>query len=188
MTAWRRAFVAVIASMSIFAVVTGCTRTTEGTAVTVDGSAPGSGSPGPDGSPGGPGPNSLNACDTIDVAVIGKVVDAEAENIENSFIGAICRWQALTKSGVVDLTRFTFEQGSLDNERKIAEELQYQVENRAVAGVRSIVMRPNDPNGSCGVASDAAGVVGWWVNPQTPGIDACDFAVKLMELTLARSA
>jgi tripartite ATP-independent transporter DctM subunit len=26
--------------------------------------------------------------------------------------------------------------------------------------------------------------VGWWVNPQTPGIDACGMAVKLMELTL----
>ena len=52
----------------------------------------------------------------------------------------------------------------------------------------SIVMRPNDPNGSCGVASDAGGVVGWWVNPQTPGIDACGMAIKLMEMTLATNA
>jgi hypothetical protein len=49
-------------------------------------------------------------------------------------------------------------------------------------------MRPNDPNGACGVASDAAGVVGWWVNPQAPGIDACGMALKLMELTLATRA
>jgi hypothetical protein len=34
------------------------------------------------------------------------------------------------------------------------------------------------------VASDAAGVVGWWVNPQSPGTDACAMAIKLMELTL----
>jgi hypothetical protein len=49
-------------------------------------------------------------------------------------------------------------------------------------------MRPNDPNGSCGVASDAAGVVGWWVNPQVPGIDACAQALKLMELTLSTNS
>lgn len=191
MTAWRRAarpvLVVVIAMMAITAMVSGCTRTTEGTAVSVDG-APGDSSPGPDDSPGGPQTDSLMNCDTIDEAVLGEVVDAEAENIDNSFVGAICRWQARTANGVIDLTRFTFKQGSLDNERQIAEELQYQVEERAVAGVDSIIMRLSDPNGSCGVASDQEGVVGWWVNPQDPGADACGFAVKLMELTLARNA
>ena len=38
------------------------------------------------------------------------------------------------------------------------------------------------------MASDAVGVVGWWVNPQSPGIDACSMVVKLMELTLATRA
>ncbi|WP_206481125.1 DUF3558 family protein, partial [Micrococcus sp. KRD128] len=66
--------------------------------------------------------------------------------------------------------------------------LKYQVETRAIQGVDSIVMRTGDPNGACGVASDAAGVVGWWVNPQAPGIDACGQAIKLMELTLATNA
>ncbi|PRC60693.1 DUF3558 domain-containing protein, partial [Mycobacterium sp. ITM-2017-0098] len=74
------------------------------------------------------------------------------------------------------------------NERKVAEQLEYQIENRSVAGIESIVMRPNDPNGACGVAGDTAGVVGWWVNPQTPGMDACGMAIKLMELTLATRA
>ncbi|KLO27674.1 hypothetical protein ABW16_15615 [Mycolicibacter heraklionensis] len=55
-------------------------------------------------------------------------------------------------------------------------------------GVPSTVMRPADPNGAYGVASDAAGVVGWWVNPQAPGIDACEQALKLMELTLATNS
>ncbi len=32
------------------------------------------------------------------------------------------------------------------------------------------------------------GVVGWWVNPQAPGIDACGQAIKLMELTLATNS
>jgi hypothetical protein len=46
-------------------------------------------------------------------------------------------------------------------------------------------MKTSEPNGGCGVASDALGVVGWWVNPQVPGIDACGMAVKLMEQTLS---
>jgi hypothetical protein len=100
----------------------------------------------------------------------------------------VCRWQAANPAGLVDITRFWFEQDSLDNERKIAQQLNYKIENRSIAGVPSIVMRPSDPNGSCGVASDAGGVVGWWVNPQTPGIDACGMAIKLMELTLATSS
>ncbi len=49
-------------------------------------------------------------------------------------------------------------------------------------------MRNSEPNGGCGVASDAAGVVGWWINPQAPGIDACGQAIKLMELTLATNS
>jgi hypothetical protein len=38
------------------------------------------------------------------------------------------------------------------------------------------------------VASDAGGAVGWWVNPQAPGIDGCGMAIKLMELTLATNS
>ncbi len=70
----------------------------------------------------------------------------------------------------------------------MSQELGYDIEDRSIAGIQSFVMRPNDPNGACGVASDAAGVVGWWVNPQAPGIDACGMAIKLMELTLATRA
>ena len=56
--------------------------------------------------------------------------------------------QALNSGGaLVDITRFWFEQGSLDNERSVAKQLNYEVENRSVAGVASIVMRANDPNG-----------------------------------------
>ena len=99
-----------------------------------------------------------------------------------------CRWQAANPAGLVDITRFWYEQGSLDNERKVAQNLKYQIESRSINGVPSIVMRTNDPNGACGVASDAAGVVGWWINPQAPGIDACAQAIKLMELTLATNS
>src|SRR5579875_1098048 len=133
-------------------------------------------------------PNLLKECEVLTTDILAKTVGADPLDIQSTFVGAICRWQAANPAGLIDITRFWFEQGSLTNERKVAEGLKYQIESRSIAGVQSIVMRPNDPNGSCGVASDAAGVVGWWVNPQAPGIDACAQAIKLMELTLSTNS
>ncbi|WP_428341236.1 DUF3558 domain-containing protein [Mycobacterium sp.] len=133
-------------------------------------------------------PNLQKECEVLTTDVLAKTVGADPQDIQSTFVGAICRWQAANPGGLIDITRFWFEQGSLDNERKVAEFLKYQIENKTIAGVASIVMKPNDPNGACGVASDAAGVVGWWVNPQVPGIDACAQALKLMELTLSTNS
>ena len=133
-------------------------------------------------------PNLLKECDVLTADVIAKTVGADPADIQSTFVGAVCRWQAANPAGLVDITRFWYEQGSLDNERKVAQNLKYQIESRSINGVPSIVMRTNDPNGACGVASDAAGVVGWWINPQAPGIDACAQAIKLMELTLATNS
>ena len=134
-------------------------------------------------------PNLLKECDVLTADVLAKTVGADPLDIQSTFVGAVCRWQAANPVGLIDITRFWYEQGSLDTERKTAEFLKYQIENRAINGVASIVMRnPADPNGGCGVASDAAGVVGWWINPQAPGIDACAQAIKLMELTLSTNS
>jgi hypothetical protein len=178
-----RTLAVVAALLSTLSLLIGCTRTVEGTAARA-------------GSSGGPSnndserqyPNLLKECDVLTEDILAETVGADPLDIQSTFVGAVCRWQAANPAGLIDITRFWFEQGSLDNERQTAQKLQYQIENRAVAGVPSIVMRPNDPNGACGVASDAAGVVGWWVNPQAPGIDACGMAIKLMELTLATSS
>ncbi len=179
----RRLMAGGLAGGMAMAVLAGCASTVDGTAVK-------------SGSGAGPRnndsqetyPNLLKECDVLTTDVLAKTVGADPADIQSTFVGAVCRWQAANPSGLIDITRFWFEQGSLDNEEKVAGELNYKVENRAIAGVPSIVMRTNDPNGACGVASDAAGVVGWWVNPQVPGIDACGQAVKLMELTLATNS
>lgn len=133
-------------------------------------------------------PNLLKECEVLTTDILAKTVGADPLDIQSTFVGAICRWQAANPAGLIDITRYWFEQGSLSNERKVADFLKYKVESRNIAGIDSIVMRPDDPNGACGVASDAAGVVGWWINPQTPGIDACGQAIKLMELTLATNS
>lgn len=179
----RRVLVGAAALITALLVLTGCTKSISGTAV----KAGGVGVPRNNNSQ-ERYPNLLKECEVLTTDILAKTVGADPLDIQSTFVGAICRWQAANPAGLIDITRFWFEQGSLSNERKIAEGLKYQVETRAIQGVDSIVMRTGDPNGACGVASDAAGVVGWWVNPQAPGIDACGQAIKLMELTLATNA
>ncbi|GFG70314.1 DUF3558 domain-containing protein [Mycolicibacter senuensis] len=174
-----RRILTVVAALAVLIAPTACSRDVGGTAVKA-----GAGDTQRNNNSERQYPNLLKECEVLTTDILAKTVGADPLDIQSTFVGAICRWQAANPAGLIDITRFWFENGSLDNERKIAEFLQYQIENKSIVGVPSIVMRPADPNGSCGVASDAAGVVGWWVNPQAPGIDACEQAIKLMELTL----
>ncbi|CAJ1498638.1 DUF3558 domain-containing protein [[Mycobacterium] burgundiense] len=177
----RNRVLAGVAAVSALAILSGCASTVDGTAVKA-GAGPRNNESAET------YPNLLKECDVLTTDVLAETVGADPTAIQSTFVGAVCRWQANSQTGLVDITRFWFELGSLDNERRVAEELNYQIEDRRVAGVASIVMRMGDANGGCGVASDAAGVVGWWVNPQAPGVDACGQAIKLMELTLATSS
>lgn len=174
----RRRIGAGVAAAAALAILTGCSSTVDGTAVKA-GAGPRNNESAET------YPNLLKECDVLTSDVLAETVGAEPDAIQSTFVGAVCRWQANSQTGLVDITRFWFETGSLDNERRVAEEMNYQIEDRRVAGVASIVMQSEN---GCGVASDAAGVVGWWVNPQAPGVDACGQAIKLMELTLATSS
>ena len=171
------------AALAALTLVTGCTQTVQGTAA-----KSGSGDVPRNDNSQKQYPNLLKECEVLTEDILAQTVGADPLDIQSTFVGAVCRWQALNPAGLIDITRFWFEQGSLSNERDVAQKLGYKIENKSVAGIESFVMRPNDPNGACGVASDAGGVVGWWVNPQAPGIDACGMALKLMELTLATRA
>jgi hypothetical protein len=170
-------------AVSALTLVTGCARSVDGTAIKA-----GSGSVPRNDTSQENYPNLLKECDVLTTDILAKTVGADPLDIQSTFVGAVCRWQAANPAGLIDITRFWFEQGSLDNERKVAQELNYKIEDKRIAGVQSIIMHSADANGACGVASDAAGVVGWWVNPQAPGIDACGQASKLMELTLATNS
>jgi hypothetical protein len=172
----------VLTVLAVLVTMTGCSKSVGGTAVKA-----GAGDASRNNNSEQMYPNLLKECDVLTTDLLAKTVGADPLDIQSTFVGAICRWQAANPGGLIDITRYWFEQGSLDNERNVAQQLKYDIESRLIEGVDSIVMRPNDPNGSCGVASDAAGTVGWWVNPQVAGIDACDQAIKLMELTLNRN-
>jgi hypothetical protein len=183
MSAIRRTPAALAAVLAVFALLTGCSQTVEGTAA-----KSGSGDVPRNDNSERQYPNLLKECEVLTQDILAQTVGADPLDIQSTFVGAVCRWQAANPAGLIDITRFWFEQGSLANERQVAEKLGYKIENKRVAGIDSFVMRPDDPNGACGVASDAGGVVGWWVNPQAPGIDGCGMALKLMELTLATRA
>jgi hypothetical protein len=183
MSVVRRIPAVLIALLAVLALLTGCTQTVSGTAA-----KSGSGDVPRNDNSEKQYPNLLKECEVLTEDILAQTVGADPLDIQSTFVGAVCRWQAANPAGLIDITRFWFEQGSLANERDVATKLGYKIENKSVAGIQSFVMRPNDPNGACGVASDAAGVVGWWVNPQAPGIDACGMALKLMELTLATRA
>ena len=179
----KQLLVAAAVAASALTLITGCSRAVDGTAV-----REGAGSVPRNNNSEQTYPNLLKECDVLTTDVIAKTVGADPADIQSTFVGAVCRWQAANPGGLIDITRFWFEQGSLDNEKKVAQALNYQ--DREPKHRRRPVHRDahSDPNGACGVASDAAGVVGWWVNPQAPGIDACGQATKLMELTLATSS
>src|SRR6201987_3526126 len=180
----RRILAALVAVIAAVTMVVGCWKTVEGTAA-----KSGSGDVPRNDDSAKQYPNLLKECEVLTEDILAKTVGADPLDIQSTFVGAVCRWQAANPAGLIDITRFWYEQGSLSNEKKVADNLKYQVETRRINGIDSIVMKPaNNPNGACGVASDAGGVVGWWVNPQTPGIDACGMAIKLMELTLSTNA
>src|SRR4029078_9923704 len=100
-------------------------------------------------------PNLLKECEVLTEDILAKTVGADPLDIQSKFVGAAWRRQAANPAGLIDITRFWFEQGSLDNEKQTAQKLNYQIENRSIAGVPSIVMRPNDPNGSSRVGREA---------------------------------
>src|SRR5258705_5926183 len=179
----RRALAGVVATMSVLTLLTGCTKTVEGTAA-----RSGSGDVPRNDDSAKQYATLLKECEVLTEDILAKTVGADPLDIQSTFVGAVCRWQAANPAGLIDITRFWYEQGSLDNEKKVAQNLKYQIENRSIAGVASIVMKPSDPNGACGVASDAGGGVGWVGDPPTPGIAAGGVALKLMELTLATSS
>src|SRR5436853_7141842 len=141
----RRVLAGLIAAMSVLALLTGCTQTVEGTAA-----KSGSGDVPRNDNSAKQYPNLLKECEVLTEDILAKTVGADPLDIQSTFVGAVCRWQAANPAGLIAITRFWYEQGSLDNERQTAEKLQYAIEQRRIAGVDSIIMRPQGLNGACG--------------------------------------
>ena len=110
----KQLLVASAVAASALSLITGCSRAVDGTAV-----REGAGGPRNNDSEQAY-PNLLKECDVLTTDVIAKTVGADPADIQSTFVGAVCRWQAANPGGLIDITRFWFEQGSLDNEKKVA--------------------------------------------------------------------
>ena len=121
-----RPIVAVLAAVTMLA---GCSRTVDGTAAKA-----GAGDVPRNDNSEKQYPNLLKECEVLTEDILAKTVGADPLDIQSTFVGAVCRWQAANPAGLIDITRFWFEQGSLDNERKVADHLKYKIENRVDRG------------------------------------------------------
>ncbi|MBU3752235.1 MAG: DUF3558 domain-containing protein, partial [Mycobacterium sp.] len=99
----RRLSAGVFAALTVAAAVGGCAKT-------VDGAATKAGTGGSRGGSAQQYPNLLKECDVLTTDILAKTVGADPLDIQSTFVGAICRWQALSTTGLVDITRFWFEQ------------------------------------------------------------------------------
>ena len=89
-------------------VLTGCSKSVGGTAVKA-----GSGGVPRNNNSQQQYPNLLKECEVLTSDILAKTVGADPLDIQSTFVGAICRWQAANPAGLIDITRFWFEQGSL---------------------------------------------------------------------------
>src|SRR5262249_25074455 len=113
--------------LAVLTMVTGCTRSVAGNAVRA-----GQGDVPRNNNSEQQYPNLLKECEVLTTDILAKTVGADPLDIQSTFVGAICRWQAANPGGLIDISRFWFEQGSLDNERKVAQGLKYQIETRSI--------------------------------------------------------
>src|SRR5262249_76149 len=113
----RRVLAGLIAAFSVFALLTGCTSTVQGTATKSGGEVARNDDSAKQ------YPNLLKECEVLTEDILAKTVGADPLDIQSTFVGAVCRWQAANPAGLIDITRFWYEQGSLDNEKKVAQHL-----------------------------------------------------------------
>ncbi|WP_278314495.1 DUF3558 domain-containing protein [Lolliginicoccus levis] len=129
--------------------------------------------------------NLLDECLVVPPDQIVEVFDAQA--LDNTFYGAICRFTVLGAAVPTSVTLAWFENSSLWHERRATERLGYDIENATVAGQGGFIVRIPDDPAACGVATRAGegGTLIWWVHPHSrSGGDGCAAAMELAELTV----
>jgi hypothetical protein len=78
--------------------VTGCTRSVAGNAVRAgEGEVPRNNNSEQQ------YPNLLKECEVLTTDILAKTVGADPLDIQSTFVGAICRWQAANPNGLIDI-------------------------------------------------------------------------------------
>ncbi len=90
---WRRSLAVLFAILATVTMLVGCTRDVSGQAVKAG--SGGNTPPRNDNSAKTTPPNLLKECDVLTTDVLAKTVGADPLDIQSTFVGALCRWQAL---------------------------------------------------------------------------------------------
>ena len=88
--------IAVLAAVTML--VGGCARTVEGTAAKA-----GSGDVPRNDDSEKQYPNLLKECEVLTEDILAKTVGADPLDIQSTFVGAVCRWQAANPAGLIDI-------------------------------------------------------------------------------------
>ena len=94
----------VIAAVSVVTILAGCARLTGGTPIKA-----GSGGVARNDNSAQRYPNLLKECEVLASDIIAETVGADPLDIQSTFVGAVCRWQAANPAGLIDVTRFWYE-------------------------------------------------------------------------------
>ena len=95
MTGWlRRVGACVIAVLAVVTMLVGCSRTVDGTAAKA-----GSGDVPRNDNSQKEYPNLLKECEVLTEDILAKTVGADPLDIQSTFVGAVCRWQAANPAG-----------------------------------------------------------------------------------------
>src|ERR1700694_3896188 len=100
-----------VARLATLTMLVGCSRSVDGTAVKA-----GAGDVPRNNNSEKQYPNLLKECDVLTQDVLAKTVGADPLDMQSTFVGAVWRSQAANPAGLIDITRFWFEKGRLDNE------------------------------------------------------------------------
>ncbi len=128
----------------------------------------------------------LTECNVVTPEEIAEAVGGT--EIDQNFLGAICRFDVNGAAGFTKVTFNWFEWGSMKVEAAQHQKLNYTLTDITVQGRKAFLAQPpKDPN-SCGVTFGAPsrGIIGWWVQyrPDAAHPDPCKSAQTLAELTL----
>src|ERR1700759_1868085 len=104
----QRVLVGVAVVATAVSVLTGCTKSVAGTAQKA-----GMGDEPRNNNSEQQYPNLQKECEVLTTDVLAKTVGADPQDIQSTFVGEICRWQAQNPGGLFEIPRFWCEQGSL---------------------------------------------------------------------------
>jgi hypothetical protein len=172
---WRVNQVAVT-TVTVAAIVAGCSSTVSGTARRAHPAVP------------DPTRSYGYVDDRCGLLLDGSVQEAlAADHVVRPYSGAVCQYVLTRGDQTIDVTFSWFESGSLERERELATERGATITDADVERHEAFLARRNTTGAACSATAAAGtGVLSWWVQFRGKDVagDPCPDAEKLLSATL----